>query len=109
MSHDRVIRLLRTATAMGSLAWVFSSQERRPVPGVSHVRLVWTDGRLRIPLHLWCRGEPSQDAWALEWLSDARHRLRCHPAYVLCDVWSPSKALLPRIRDDGWPWRQSAL
>lgn len=74
------------ATAMAGLAWVFSSQERRPVSDGSRVRRVWTDGRLRIPLRLWCREGPSQDAWALEWLSDARTRLRCHPAYVLCDA-----------------------
>ena len=37
------------ARAMEGLAWVFSSQERRPVYGFSLVLLVWTDGRLRIP------------------------------------------------------------
>ena len=31
------------ATAMESLAWVFSSQERRPVYGFSPVLLVWTE------------------------------------------------------------------
>jgi hypothetical protein len=28
--------------------------------------------------------------------------LRCHPEYVLFDAWSPSEALLQRMRDDGW-------
>ena len=92
------------ATAMAGLAWVFSSQERRPVYGFSLVLLVWTDGRLRIPLglRLWCRGGPSKSALALELLSYARNRLRCHPEYVLFDAWYPSKALLKRIRDYGW-------
>ena len=92
------------ATAMEGLAWVFSSQERRPVYGFSLVLLVWTDGRLRIPLglRLWCRGGPSKYALALELLSYARNRLRCHPEYVLFDAWYPSKALLKRIRDYGW-------
>jgi Transposase DDE domain len=92
------------ATAMESLAWVFSSQERRPVYGFSLVLLVWTDGTLRIPLslRLWRTGGPSKYELALELLSYARNRLRCHPAYVLFDAWYPSKALLKRIRDYGW-------
>lgn len=92
------------ATAMEGLAWVFSTQERRPVYGFSLVLLVWTDGQLRIPLglRLWHRGGPSKYVLALELLSYARNRLRCRPEYVLFDAWYPSKALLKRIRDYGW-------
>jgi putative transposase len=92
------------ATAMESLAWVFSSQERRPVYGFSLVLLVWTDGTLRIPLgvRLWRKGGPSKYELALELLSYARNRLHCRPAYVIFDAWYPSKALLKRIRDYGW-------
>ena len=35
-------------------------------------------------------------------MSEARHRLRCRPAYLRGEAWYPSKALLKRIRDDGW-------
>ena len=92
------------ATAMEGLAWVFSSQERKPVYGFSLVLLIWTDGHVRIPLgiRLWHKGGPSTLALALELLSYARNRLHCRPAYVLFDAWYPSKALLKRIRDDGW-------
>jgi hypothetical protein len=92
------------ATAMEGLAWVFSSQERKPVYGFSVVLLVWTNGTLRIPLgiRLWHTGGPSKYEPAVAWLSYARHRLRCRPAYVLFAAWYPSKALLKRIRDDGW-------
>jgi Transposase DDE domain len=92
------------ATAMEGLAWVFSSQERKPVYGFSLVLLVWTNGTLRIPLglRLWHKGGPSKYALALELLSYARNRLRCRPAYVLFDAWYPSKTLLKRIRDYGW-------
>jgi putative transposase len=92
------------ATAMEGLAWVFSSQERKPVYGLSLVLLIWTDGSVRIPLgiRLWHKGGPSKYALALELLSYARNRLRCRPAYVLFDAWYPSKALLKRIRDYGW-------
>jgi len=48
------------ATAMEGLAWVFSSQERKPVYGFSLVLLIWTDGRVRIPLGIgrWHKGAP---------------------------------------------------
>jgi hypothetical protein len=92
------------AAAIEGLAWVFSSQERKPVYGLCFVLLVWTDGTLRIPLgmRLWRKGGPSKYELALALLSDARHRLRCHPDLVLFDAWYPSRALLKRIRDYGW-------
>ena len=92
------------ATAIESLAWVYSSQERKPVYGFSLVLLIWTNGTLRIPLglRLWRKGGPSKYELALELLSYARNRLHCHPAYVLFDAWYPSRHLLKRIRDYGW-------
>jgi putative transposase len=128
VSHDRLTRLLRAdwsgqtllergyliiddtvlskpfATAIEGLAWVFSSQERKPMYGLSLVLLVWTNGTLRIPLglRLWRKGGPSKYELALELLSHARNRLRCRPDYVLFDAWYPSRRLLKRIRDYGW-------
>jgi Transposase DDE domain len=92
------------ATAIEGLAWVYSSQDRKPVYGFSLVLLVWTNGTLRIPLgmRLWHKGGPSKYEVALELLSYARNRLCCHPPYVLFDAWYPSRALLKRIRDYGW-------
>jgi hypothetical protein len=92
------------AVAIEGLAWVFSSLERKPVSGLSLVLLVWTNGTLRIPLgmRLWRKSGPSQYELARELLSYARTRLRCRPDYVLFDAWYPSRALLKRIRDDGW-------
>jgi Transposase DDE domain len=92
------------ATAMEGLAWVFSSQERRPVYGFSLVLLVWTNGVMRIPLslRLWRKGGPSKHELALELLSYARNRLLCRPAYVLFDAWYPSRRLLKRIDDYRW-------
>lgn len=77
------------ATAMESLAWVFSSQQRKPVYGFSLVLLIWTKGTLRIPLsiRLWQKGGPSNYPWALELLSDARHCLRCRPESGRFDAW----------------------
>jgi hypothetical protein len=92
------------AAAIEGLTWVFSSQERKPVYGLSLVLLVWTNGTLRIPrgMRLWRKGGASKYVLALAWLSYARHRLRGHPESVLCDAWYPSRALLKRIRDYGW-------
>jgi hypothetical protein len=83
---------------------VYSSQEHQPVYGLSLVRLVGTNGLLRIPLgvRLWPRGGAAKYALAVELLSDARNRLRCRPDYVLCDAWYPSRALRKRIHDYGW-------
>jgi putative transposase len=92
------------ATAIEGLAWMYSSQEGKPVFGLSLVLLVWTNGLLRVPvgIRLWRRGGASKYALALELLSYARNRLGCRPEYVLFDAWYPSKALLKRIRDYGW-------
>ena len=59
------------ATAIEGLAWVFSSQERKPVYGLALVLLVWTNGTVRIPLGMrfWHKGSPSTYVLALEWLS----------------------------------------
>ena len=59
------------ATAMEGLAWVFSSQEHKPVYGFALVLLGWTDGARRVPLgvRLWRKGGPSKYEFALEWLS----------------------------------------
>src|SRR5919201_6121353 len=103
--HDLIVDWRTMAILMiEGLAWVFSSQECKPVYGLSLVLLVWTNGTLRIPLsrRLWHKGGPSKYELALELLSYARNRLRCRPAYVLVDAWYPSKPLLKRIRDYGW-------
>jgi hypothetical protein len=92
------------ATAIEGLAWGFSSQERKPVYGMSLVLLGWTTGTRRLPrsLRVWCRGGPSKSELALEVLSSARHQLRGRPADVLFDAWYPARRLLKRIRDSGW-------
>jgi len=92
------------ATAIEGRTWVFSSQERKPVSGLSLVLLVWTHGTLRVPLgvRLWHKGGPSKYALALALLSYARTRLRCCPTYVLFDTWHPATVLLKCIHDYGW-------
>src|SRR5687768_16870630 len=92
------------AAAIEGLAWVFSSQGRKPVYGLSLVFLVWTDGTRRVPLglRLWRKGGRSKYELALELLSYARNRLGCRPEFVLFEAWDPSRRLLKRIRDYRW-------
>jgi putative transposase len=77
------------ARLLGEAAWVWSSQQRQVVLGVSVVFLVWTYGQVRLPLafRLWHTGGPSKVTLALELLSYARNRLRCQPQCVLFDSW----------------------
>jgi hypothetical protein len=77
------------ATAIEGLAWRSSSPEGTPVVGLSRGRLGWTTGLRRVPVGLrrWRRGGASPSAWAVEWLSSARHRLGCRPASGLCAAW----------------------
>jgi hypothetical protein len=89
------------ATAIEGRAWVYSSQDRKPVYGLSLVLLVWTNGTVRILLgrRWWHQGGASTYALALERLSAARNHLGCRPEYVLFDAWDPATTLLKRIRD----------
>ena len=50
------------ATTIEGLAWVYSSQDRKAVYGLSLVLLVWTNGTVRVPLGMrqWHQGGPSQ-------------------------------------------------
>ena len=92
------------ARLLGEAAWVWSQKDRKVLFGVSVLLLVGTDGQLRLPLacRVWHKGGASKYDLALELLSYARNRLKCKPAFVLCDSWYPSKKLLKRIQDYGW-------
>jgi hypothetical protein len=76
------------ATTIESLAWVFSSQGRKPIYGFSRVRLVGTHGMIRIPLGrwLWPKGGPSKYGLAFELRSSARNRAHPYPVYVRFDA-----------------------
>ena len=61
------------ATAIEGLAWVLSSQERKPVYGLSLVLLVWTNGTLRIPHTSPAGAACSGRRWADTSFWQARH------------------------------------
>jgi len=86
------------------LWWIYSSTERKVVYGYCLVLLIWTDGKIRIPigLRLWRRGGKTKIELALELLSHARNHLGLKPEYVFFDSWYASKKLFKRIKDYGW-------
>ena|SRR5215510_10992636 len=101
LSIDDTVMPQPCAAAIAGLAWVFASQERKPVSGLCLVLLVGTDGPLRIPLgmRLGRQGGPAKDELAVALLSSARNHLWGRPESVLFAAWYPSRALRKRIRD----------
>lgn len=65
--------------------------------------LIWTDGRVKVPLglRLWEKGGASKVALACELLREARRR-GMRPKYVLFDSWYAAAALLHLLADLGW-------
>lgn len=73
-------------------------------PAVSIILLIWTDGKIRIPLKFQLRmedsGSPSEVA--MELLSWFRNRMKYKPECVLFDSGFTNQRLLKRIDDYGW-------
>lgn len=69
------------------------------------VLLIWTDGRVRVPLgvRLWRKGGRSKVELAAELLREA-HRRGLSPEYVLFDSWYAASTLLHLLADLGWKY-----
>ena len=78
----------RWAVRSEAVSWVWSSTHGRVVRGHQVVLLVWTDGRVRVPLgmRLWSKGGLSKVELAAQLLRGAEKR-GLRPAYVLFDSW----------------------
>jgi len=89
---------------LSEAAWVYSSRQKKTVFGISVVLLIWTNGRVRVPLayRIWKKGGLSKSDMATEMLSYARNFLKLKPEFVLFDSWYGSERILRRIRDYGW-------
>ena len=88
-----------------SFGWIYDHSQHKAVYGMGLVLLIWTDGRIRLPIayKLYKKGGKSRTDLALELLSYARNRLKLKRVQgVLFDSWYSSKAILKRIRDYGW-------
>ena len=69
------------------------------------VLLVWTDGRVRVPLgiRLWKKGGYSKVELAAQLLREAERR-GIRPEYVLFDSWYAAASLLHLLESMGWKY-----
>jgi hypothetical protein len=93
----------RWAEKAEAVSWVWSSSAAHIVRGMQVVLLVWTDGRLKVPvgMRLWQKGGESKVALAEEMLREARGR-GIAPKYVLFDSWYAASTLLDLLDSFGW-------
>jgi hypothetical protein len=94
---------MRYAMKSEAVSWVWSSTHGRTVKGMQVVLLIWTDGRVKIPLglRLWHKGGKSKVTLAAELLREAERR-GMRPRYVLFDSWYAASSVLHQLDDLGW-------
>lgn len=95
----------RWATQSEAVSWVWSSTHGRVLRGHQVVLLVWTDGRVRVPLgmRLWKKGGHSKVELAAQLLREAERR-GIRPEYVLFDSWYGAAALLHLLESLSWKY-----
>lgn len=95
----------RQAQKAEAVSLVWSSTSGAVRRGMQVVLLIWTDGKLRVPvsMRLWQKGGPSKVELAAEMLTEARER-GISPKYVLFDSWYASRAILNLIDGFGWKY-----
>jgi hypothetical protein len=95
----------RWAVQAEAVSWVWSSTHGRVLRGHQVVLLIWTDGRVRVPLgmRLWKKGGSSKVALAQQLLREAERR-GIRPEYVLFDSWYAAASLLHLLESLGWKY-----
>lgn len=95
----------RWAVRSEAVSWVWSSTHGRVLRGHQVVLLVWTDGRVRVPLgmRLWKKGGYSKVELAAQLLREAQRR-GLRPEYVLFDSWYAAANLLHLLESLGWKY-----
>lgn len=92
------------AKKIENLAWVFDSKIGKSIIGLNIVALVWTNGKLTVPLGLRVykpdSGKSKIDL-AIELLESAK-RLKIRPFYVAFDSWFAAAKLMKTIRQYRW-------
>ncbi|MDQ3753126.1 MAG: transposase [Acidobacteriota bacterium] len=96
---------VRWAKKSEAVSWVWSSTHARTVRGMQVVLLIWTDGRVKIPLglRLWRRGDKSKVELAGELLREAQRR-GISPKYVLFDSWYAAASILHLLAGMRWKY-----
>jgi putative transposase len=95
----------RWAMHSEAVSWVWSSTHGRVLRGHQVVLLIWTDGRVRVPLgmRLWKKGGDSKVELAAQLLREAERR-GMRPEYVLFDSWYAAASLLHLLESLGWKY-----
>lgn len=95
----------RWAVHSEAVSWVWSSTHGRVLRGHQVVLLIWTDGRVRVPLgiRLWKKGGFSKVELAAQLLREAERR-GIRPEYVLFDSWYAAASLFHLLEDLGWKY-----
>ena len=95
----------RWAVHSEAVSFVWSSTHARVLRGHQVVLLIWTDGRVRVPLgmRLWRRGGDSKVELAQQLLREAERR-GMSPEYVLFDSWYAAASLLHLLESLGWKY-----
>lgn len=79
-------------------------KRRKYAYGYEAVLLIWTNGKIRVPLgvRIKRKGGKTKIELALELLSFARNRLKLKPKMVLFDSWFAARVILQRLYDYKW-------
>ncbi|MGB7923371.1 MAG: transposase [Pyrinomonadaceae bacterium] len=95
----------RWAVQSEAVSWVWSSTHGRTMRGMQVVLLIWTDGRVKVPLglRLWKKGSYSKVELAAQLLREAERR-GMRPEYVLFDSWYAASSLLHVLESLGWKY-----
>ena len=95
----------RWAKKAEAVSWVWSSTHARVLRGHQVVLLIWTDGRVRVPLgmRLWKKGGDSKVELAAQLLREAERR-GMRPEYVSFDSWYAAASLLHLLESMGWKY-----
>jgi len=95
----------RWAVHSEAVSWVWSSTHGRVLRGHQVVLLIWTNGRVRVPLgmRLWKKGGYSKVELAAQLLREAERR-GIRPEYVLFDSWYAAASLLHELERMGWKY-----
>lgn len=92
------------AKRIENIAWLFDSKVGRSILGLDLVLIVWSNGKITIPLALKVyqknNGKTRIDL-AIELLEEIK-KLKIRPKYVTFDSWYASSRIFKVIRESGW-------
>jgi hypothetical protein len=95
----------RFGKKMEAVSYVWDSSSSKKVLGMQVVVLIWTDGKVRVPvgLRIWQKGGKSKLKLAEEMIGEA-YRRGISPLFVLFDSWYSGESLLNLINGFGWQY-----